>query len=222
MNCPRCGAYCTDGDKFCGRCGMGLAASGNEGRKVKIRMYGDGVTERLAREEEETGPLPPPKADTPPYTPPTYTTPPSATVPPQRDYAPPYMPPVAPPPPYTATPGATAMPPVALPSAKSYFDGGFFANLGLNLLAHFVSVVSLGFAFPAMWCMKTRWIYSHTVVNGYRLRFDGSGARLFGKWMLWLLLTIVTLTIYSLWIPIQLKRWESKYVFIDRVDLSHD
>lgn len=35
--------------------------------------------------------------------------------------------------------------------------------------------------------------------------------QLFGKWVLWLLLTIVTVGIYGFWVNIKLKKWKIQH-----------
>lgn len=59
--------------------------------------------------------------------------------------------------------------------------------------------------------MVYRWEAKHTVINGHRLAFDGTAMQLFGKWLLWLLLTIVTVGIYSFWVNIKLKKWKVQH-----------
>lgn len=98
---------------------------------------------------------------------------------------------------------------------ESYFDGGLLGLLGVKILSGFVSMISLGFAWPAMYCFEKRWIYKHTVVGGYRLKFTGTGMQLFGKYILWTFLTIITLGIYGLWLPIKYQKWETKHIEID-------
>ena len=51
------------------------------------------------------------------------------------------------------------------------------------------------------------------VTLGKRLRFDGHGIQLFGNWIKWLLLSIITIGIYSLWVPIKMKKWVTKHTF---------
>lgn len=99
--------------------------------------------------------------------------------------------------------------------AKSYFDGRTIALIGINLLTALVTIVSLGFAYPAMYCFKKRWIYASTVVGGYRLKFTGTGGQLFGKYILWTFLTIITFGIFGIWLPVKYQKWETKHVEID-------
>ena len=98
---------------------------------------------------------------------------------------------------------------------KSYFDGHTIALIGINLLTALVTTITLGLAYPAMYCLKKRWIYSSTVVNGYRLKFTGTGGQLFGKYILWTFLTIITCGIFGLWLPVKYQKWETKHVEID-------
>ena len=97
----------------------------------------------------------------------------------------------------------------------SRFEGRLIALIGINLLTAFLSTITLGFAYPAMYCLKKRWLYSNTIVNGYRLKFTGSGGQLFGKYILWTFLGIITIGIFTLWWPIKYQQWETKHVEID-------
>ena len=58
------------------------------------------------------------------------------------------------------------------------------------------------------------WEIKHTVINGKRLRFDGTAVQLFGNWIKWLLLTIITFGIYGLWVNIAIKKWKTKHTFL--------
>ena len=57
------------------------------------------------------------------------------------------------------------------------------------------------------------WETKHTVINGKRLAFDGKAIQLFGNWIKWLLLTIITLGIYGFWLNIALKKWKTKHTY---------
>jgi len=59
--------------------------------------------------------------------------------------------------------------------------------------------------------MIYRWEARHTVINGRQLVFDGTAVGLFGLWIKWLLLCLITLGIYSLWVNISLKKWKVKH-----------
>lgn len=88
---------------------------------------------------------------------------------------------------------------------ESKFDGGLLGLIGVNLLTCLVSLITLTIAVPWMVCYKERWISRHTVIDGRRLTFDGSGIQLFGNYIKWLLLTIITIGIYSFWLGIKMK-----------------
>ncbi|MNW09112.1 hypothetical protein D3C71_2060330 [compost metagenome] len=61
--------------------------------------------------------------------------------------------------------------------------------------------------------MLYRWKIEHTVINGQRLRFDGTAMQLFGNWIKWWLLCIITLGIYSFWLSIKLEQWRVKHTY---------
>lgn len=99
--------------------------------------------------------------------------------------------------------------PAAAPVSK--FDGGLLGLIGINLLVAFLAGITLGIGTPWGVCIRERWIASHTVIDGKRLTFDGKGSQLFGNYIKWALLTIITLLIYSLWLWIKMKQWTVKH-----------
>lgn len=103
----------------------------------------------------------------------------------------------------------------AVPS-ESKFTGGAFANFFIGLLTGLVSALTLGLAYPAMVCWKLRWKANHTYINGRKLVFDGKGGQLFGRFLLWMFLSIVTLGIYAmLAMPLNMKRWQTKHIHFE-------
>ena len=97
------------------------------------------------------------------------------------------------------------------PAPVSKFDGGLLGLIGISILASFLSIITLGFGIPWGVCIREKWIASHTVIDGKRLTFDGKGGQLFGNYIKWFLLTIITLGIYSLWLSIKMKQWTVKH-----------
>jgi len=61
------------------------------------------------------------------------------------------------------------------------------------------------------------WKINHTVIEGRRLKFTGRAIGLFGHWIKWFLLCIITIGIYSLWLGIALERWRVKNTTFDDV-----
>ena len=113
----------------------------------------------------------------------------------------------------TVTPTAISLDEIK--QVPSGFEGRLIALIGINILTSFVSTITLGLALPAMYCFKKRWLYRNTIINGYRLKFTGTGAQLFGKYILWTFLGIITIGIFTLWWPIKYQQWETKHVQID-------
>ena len=89
----------------------------------------------------------------------------------------------------------------------SYFDGKVLEWLGYRILAFIITAVTLGIAHA--WAEKLLIAYTidHTVYNGKRLKFEGTGASLFVQKFKWIFLTIITLGIYGFWVPIKKEQW---------------
>ena len=93
---------------------------------------------------------------------------------------------------------------------KSYFDGGLLSYIGWIILGSLITSFTFGIFYPWALCMIYGWKINHTVVEGRRLKFNGSAVGLFGNWIKWLLLIIVTLGIYGFWVHIKLEQWRVK------------
>ena len=90
---------------------------------------------------------------------------------------------------------------------ESYLDGGILDYIEHSILATIICGLTFGIATPwAVWMMQN-WKTKHTVVDGQRLYFDGSGARLFVNWIKWFLLAIITFRIYGFWLNIKMEQW---------------
>ncbi|MDF3128846.1 DUF898 family protein [Kiritimatiellaeota bacterium B1221] len=94
--------------------------------------------------------------------------------------------------------------------AESTFDGGLLSFIGWSLLGAALTFFTFGLCFPWALCMVYGWRVNHTVINGRRLKFHGRAIGLFGSWVKWLLLCILTLGIYSFWLFIALEKWKVK------------
>jgi len=94
---------------------------------------------------------------------------------------------------------------------KSYFDGGVLGFLGWGFVCFLITLLTLGLAFPWAVCLFSSWKFSHTVIDGRRLKFTGTGLGLFGKYILWWFLCFITLGIYSLWLYIAMQKWIVKH-----------
>lgn len=95
-------------------------------------------------------------------------------------------------------------------SGESYFDGGLFQLIGWSLLGTIITVATLGICYPWALCMVYGWKINHTVIDGRRLKFTGSAVGLFGNWIKWFFLSIITLGIYGFWLGIALEKWKVK------------
>ncbi|MBE6883874.1 MAG: DUF898 domain-containing protein [Ruminococcaceae bacterium] len=91
------------------------------------------------------------------------------------------------------------------------FIGGLLGLIGIPLLQWLIITVTFGIAAPWAVCLKESWIAEHTVIDGRQLAFNGTGGQLFGNYIKWFLLTIITCGIYSFWLSIKMKQWITKH-----------
>ncbi|EAC2629147.1 hypothetical protein [Listeria monocytogenes] len=92
----------------------------------------------------------------------------------------------------------------------SFFDGGLLQYIGWTILGTLVTICTIGICYPWALCMVYGWKINHTVIEGRRLKFQGSAVGLFGHWIKWLFLTIITIGIYGFWVFIKLEDWKVK------------
>lgn len=95
-----------------------------------------------------------------------------------------------------------------VPATRTFqFDGGAGTYLGICIGAFLLTVCTFSLGAPWAICMRYRWRSQHTLINGQRVRFTGTGAGLFGNWIKWVLLCIITIGIYSFWVAPRLTKW---------------
>ena len=92
-------------------------------------------------------------------------------------------------------------------SKNFVFDGGAGTFLGTSVLAFLITLFTLGIAYPYALVLMQRWKTKHTFVEGRQLKFTGTGIGLFGHWVKWFVLCIITLGIYGFWVQPRVHQW---------------
>ena len=92
-------------------------------------------------------------------------------------------------------------------SKKFTFDGGAATYLGTAILGILITVFSLGICYPFAVVLRQRWRAKHSYIDGKQLIFTGSAVGLFGHWIKWFVLIIITLGIYLLWVGPRIQKW---------------
>jgi uncharacterized membrane protein YjgN (DUF898 family) len=93
-------------------------------------------------------------------------------------------------------------------SGRFRFDGGAGTYLGTAILAVLITIFTLGICYPFALVLLERWRCKHTYIDGQPLVFTGSAIGLFGLWIKWFLLIIITLGIYSFWVAPRIQQWK--------------
>ena len=105
--------------------------------------------------------------------------------------------------------------PKPMQEGTSDFTGSGVVNFFMRLALIFGTLFSLGLAYPPLKCWQMRWEVSRTYMNGRRLVFDGKAYMLYGSYIKWLLLSIVTIGIYAIFVlPLNLKRWQTAHTHV--------
>lgn len=100
---------------------------------------------------------------------------------------------------------------------ESFYRASVVKHYFLSLYAGFLVLISFGLLMPYVLCMNNRFVSSNTYINGERLVFSGKALQLFGKFLLWWVLTIITLGLYGIWLTISVKKWTIKHTHFRNV-----
>lgn len=92
----------------------------------------------------------------------------------------------------------------------SSFSGNTLGLIGLNITNGILNIITLSLALPWTISRKHRFFAQNRVINGYTVKFTGSGGQIIGNYIKWVLLSLVTFGIFLFWIPIKLKQWVIK------------
>lgn len=90
---------------------------------------------------------------------------------------------------------------------QSTWDGGVLDTVVNSIVASLIASITCGIATPWAICYMMKFVIGHTVIGGRRLRFVGTGGSLFGNWIKWFLLTVITCGIYGFWVTPRLYKW---------------
>ncbi|MCL2214328.1 MAG: YjgN family protein [Treponema sp.] len=90
---------------------------------------------------------------------------------------------------------------------ESKFSGGVLPIFLFCLWAPPLLAITIGLASPFIACTAVRWVCNNSVISGKKYAFKGTATALFGRWILWFILTIITLGIYSFWYMRNMLRW---------------
>lgn len=98
----------------------------------------------------------------------------------------------------------------------SEYKGDLWESIKINIAYYLIIIFSFGIGYPWAVCLKESYYISHTKIDGKQLYFDGHGHQLIGKYLVWFLLLIVTLGIYSLFITTKMRKWRASHThFVD-------
>ena len=91
-------------------------------------------------------------------------------------------------------------------------DGGMMQIIAIVVTAF---LAMLGIAWADIRFIK--WETKHTVISGNSISFNGKAIQLLGNCLKWTFLTIITVGIYALWLPIKVRKWKVKHMELQPV-----
>lgn len=97
---------------------------------------------------------------------------------------------------------------------ESFFGGSVLKYVGINILCFIITIISFGLLYPLAECIKLKWLSRNTIISRKLVSFDGKALNLFGKYISWIFLTIITLGIYGLWLVLKKTNWEVSHTHL--------
>lgn len=101
---------------------------------------------------------------------------------------------------------------------QSCYDNTLKNLLFTNIKVILLGIFTLGFAYPWMICIKEQSKYSHTVINGNRLKFIGKPKDLLYYWFVWYVLIIITAGLYGIVVHFKFKQWVASNVVFEEIE----
>ena len=95
---------------------------------------------------------------------------------------------------------------------ESKWDGGVLETAINTIIASIICTLTFGLGTPWAICYVINFIVSHAVIDGQRYTFDGKGGQLFGQWIKWFVLMIITCGIYSFWVAPRMYNWVASHL----------
>ncbi len=102
------------------------------------------------------------------------------------------------------------------PEAVGQFDGNSFQYFGYGLLQTLLLLVTCCLAAPWTITMIEKWEMKHCIVGTDRMKYEGTALGLLGQYIIVLLLTIITLGIYSAWGTVRINKYIYSHTHVDR------
>lgn len=102
--------------------------------------------------------------------------------------------------------------PCGVENKESKWDGGVLETAVNAIIASLICSITCGFGAPWAIVYMIKFIVNHTVIEGQRYTFDGTGGQLFGNWIKWFLLMVITCGIYSFWVAPRLYNWIASHL----------
>lgn len=105
-------------------------------------------------------------------------------------------------------------------TGRFVFDRGAGTFVGTAQPGFAITVFTLGICYPFSLVLMERWRAKHSFVDGVQLVFTGSAWGLFGNWIKWLLVSVITLGIHLFWVVPRITQWKWEHTDFTEVQVS--
>lgn len=102
----------------------------------------------------------------------------------------------------------------------SFIEISTLKLFGVYVIAFFIITLSFSLLSPIAIVMVNKYIINRRYINGRKLKFTGTIGELYIKYIIWLVLFVVTLGIFSFWIAIKYLRWKTENTIFEDSDMN--
>ncbi|MGL5822232.1 MAG: hypothetical protein ACRCYE_11555 [Sarcina sp.] len=103
---------------------------------------------------------------------------------------------------------------------NSYFDKTVDQYLWLQIKMKILKFITVGFAYPWILCIEQKAKCKNMVICGKRLRFIGKPKDLIGHWIIWWVLSLLTLGIYGVVVKVRFQQWVTANTIFTDVEIK--
>lgn len=98
---------------------------------------------------------------------------------------------------------------------KSKFTGHWFGLWGIGIVCNLITIISLTLLYPVAVVLKAKWYASHTIIDGEQQVFVGGVGSLYGNYIKWFLLSLITIGLYwQICGRVAVKKWEVRHTHL--------
>lgn len=105
--------------------------------------------------------------------------------------------------------------PIVYKNSQSFYDDNIWKYAFFQLLIFLMGLLSATLLSPLAVYLSSKRRVKHMVISGHRLKFDGKLHQIYGHYALWIILSVLTLFIFTFFISTYTRKWVTKHTYFE-------